>query len=88
MGSTRDRVDARSRGRIADAERLTSVVAERETIRLRFAAAQAQRDAANRAMTAALSRLEELTGSRMSAAAIAGITAEEAESLLGGESRP
>lgn len=82
MGSTRERVDARSRGRIAEADRLTEQVAEREKVRQRFAAARAQRDAANVAMTAAFGILVELTGSREVAGSVAGITEHEADSLL------
>lgn len=82
MGSTRERVDARSRGRVAGADRLTEAVAEREQTRQRFVAARAQRDAANAAMTAAFGRLVELTGSREVAASVAGVTEHEAVSLL------
>ncbi|MDZ7931186.1 MAG: hypothetical protein U5N21_14530 [Rhodococcus sp. (in: high G+C Gram-positive bacteria)] len=84
MGSTRERVDARSRSRVADADRLTAAVAEREQTRQRFVAARAQRDAATAAMAGAFGRLVELTGSREVAASVAGITEQEADSVLRG----
>lgn len=84
MGSTKSRLESRARGRIAGAQKLTADETERETARLRFAAAQAQREAAKSEMAVQFGRLEELTGSRESAAEVAGITPQEADSLLGG----
>lgn len=84
MGSTKDRVDARGRGRLATTRRATELEARRERVRRQFVAAQAQRDAATAAMAQALDELEELAGSKDAAAVIAGLTPAEAAALANG----
>lgn len=84
MGSTKDRVEARGRGRLATTRRATEMEARRERVRRQFVAARAQRDAASAAMAEALNELEELAGSRDAAAVIAGLTPVEAAALVNG----
>ncbi|MCZ4516924.1 hypothetical protein O4220_00240 [Rhodococcus ruber] len=91
MGSTGDRVAARERGWQKATREAGTAVRERERAARRFAAAGAQRDAAEQAMAAVLRELVDTTGMLKTAAAIVGVSFEEAERLtdeLGGDLRP
>ena len=81
MGSTGDRVAARERGWQKATREAGTAVRERERAAQRFAAAQAQRDAAEQAMAAVLRELTDATGMLKIAAAIVGVSFEEAERL-------
>lgn len=81
MGSTGDRVAARERGWQKATSAAGAAVLERERAARRFAAAQAQRDAAEQAMAAVLRELVDATGMLRTAAAIVGVSFEEAERL-------
>ncbi|MGF0313699.1 hypothetical protein [Rhodococcus sp. IEGM1428] len=91
MGSTGDRVAARERGWQKATREAGTAVRERERAARRFAAARAQRDAAEQAMAAVLRELVDTTGMLKTAAAIVGVSFEEAERLtdeLGGDLLP
>ena len=82
MGSTGDRVAARERGWQKATRAAGAAVRERESAARRFAAAQAQRDAAEQVMATVLRELAAATGSLESAAAIVGVADEVAARLV------
>jgi len=82
MGSTGDRVAARERRWQKATRAAGTAVRERETATRRFAAAQAQRDAAEQAMATELGRLATAEESLPRAAALVGVELAEAERLM------
>ncbi|AMY56494.1 MULTISPECIES: hypothetical protein [Nocardiaceae] len=82
MGSTGDRVAARERGWQKATRAAGTAVRERESAARRFAAARAQRDAAEQVMAAELERLSTSEGSVPRAAELVGVELVEAERLM------
>ncbi|MGB7235679.1 MAG: hypothetical protein WBD41_06790 [Rhodococcus sp. (in: high G+C Gram-positive bacteria)] len=82
MGSTRERVAARGRGRTEEAERVAKARIEHEQVARRFEAARAQRDAAEQVMAVSLSTLVGSLGSVEAAAERVDLGRDEAERLL------